>query len=498
MLEFETSTGNLYAWDDEVGLFIPFSPAMRSVLDVLSNHDSVTKEKVMCLLKENIEREEISFCYDWIRKWNKIKTQIQKTKNIQTFTESDIRYSVLKFGLLRLTLCITEDCNFMCKYCAYSDFYKYTRRPSDKYMKFSIAKKAIDYYFSLLDEGKRYNPLRRPAIGFYGGEPLLNFKLIKDLVDYIENEYKDHKTIYTITTNGSLLDKEKANWLMKFKFIIDVSLDGPEEEHDRLRVYTNGNGTFRDVMKNVSSIMIEGYQEIGCLPVFDWRSNLFKREEFFNRQDVPRVQGAFPVDDVEGCSYYQQFTEEEFLAFMEQFERARNFYFMNLDHHRHRKKTTLFDDLIGQAPRRALFRSISIYPHHPLMPFTGACIPGRKIFVDVNGFYHLCEKVNSDFPIGNVNEGLNFKKIYKLIVNYNSCMDKCPECGVARRCNFCYKSFATDKDFLHSSTVCKEVESNMKRSFIEAFEIAEKFPEFIDDSNIKYNNIRKYYNSYGE
>jgi len=280
---------------------------------------------------------------------------------------------------------------------------------------------------------------------------------------------------------------------MKHKFIIDVSLDGPEEEHNRLRVYTNGNGTFKEVMKNTSSIMNSGYKEIGCLLVFDWKSNLSKQEEFFNRHDVPRVQGAFPVDDVEGCSYYQQFTNEDRLAFIEQFERARHYYFTNLDQQMRREKTSLFDDIIGQAPRNALFRSISIYPHHPMMPYTGACIPGRKIFVDVNGRYHMCEKVNEDIPIGDVNGGLDFKTILKVIKEYNNSMDKCPECEVTRRCVCCYKSFMTSKRFLRSSEVCKGVESGMKKSFIDTFEIAEKYPEFVEKNDFKHNNIKKYY-----
>ncbi len=323
MLEFETSAGNMYAWDDDIGLFIPFSLAMRAVLNEIAVQKTICREYVIRQLIDDFDEEDIAYCYDWLQKWRKIIPNSKKSRKLQLFHVSDMRNYVLRFGLLRLTLCITEDCNFRCKYCAYSEFYDHTRNPSDKYMDFTIAKKAIDYYFSLLKEGKRYNPLRKPSIGFYGGEPLLNFKLIKDIVKYVECNYINYKTVYTITTNGSLLDDKKANWLMKHKFIIDVSLDGPEQEHNRLRVYTNGNGTFKEVMKNTSSIMNSGYKEIGCLLVFDWKSNLFKQEEFFNRHDVPRVQGAFPVDDVEGCSYYQQFTNEDRLAFIEQFERAR-------------------------------------------------------------------------------------------------------------------------------------------------------------------------------
>ncbi|WP_336247428.1 radical SAM protein [Methanothrix soehngenii] len=167
----------------------------------------------------------------------------------------------------------------MCRYCSFSDFYEYNRGYSDKYMDFDTAKKAIDYFISLLNEGKKYNPIRKPALGFYGGEPLLNFGLIKKCIEYIESIYNDYEIIYTITTNGSMLDKKRANWLMEHDFIIFVSLDGPEDEHDRLRIYENGKGSFRDVIKNVTRIIRKGYKEIYCMPVFDWKSDLFKRED---------------------------------------------------------------------------------------------------------------------------------------------------------------------------------------------------------------------------
>lgn len=489
MLEFKTPSGNMYAWDDEIGLFIPISPAMK---EIISNKSS-PREAVIEKLKRNFSENEIAFCYDWIQKWGKIKPDNYNSSVSWRFNASDIKRHVLRFGLKNLTLCVTEDCNFRCIYCAYSNYYKYTRNHSNKYMNFSIAKRALDYYFSLLKDGRKYNPYREPSIGFYGGEPLLNFNLIKKCVEYIQDEYSDQRVQYGITTNGSLLHKGKAKWLIDHGFRIAVSLDGPEEEHNRLRVYKNGRGTFRDVMKNVGKIMDAGYKNIQCLPVFDWRSDLFGKEEFFKRKDIPSVQAASPVIESEGCSYYQQFKEEDRLAFMNQLERAGDYYFANIDLQMQSDKSSFFDELIGQARVTELFRSISIYRHHPIMPFTGACLPGKKIFVDAKGIYYICEKIDGAFPIGNVDEGLNFEKILNIICEYNKSLDKCKECKITRRCTCCYVSFATDKRFLCSSKVCEGIESNMEESFIKTFAIAEKYPEFIDRFDLKYKNIKKNY-----
>ncbi|AEB69738.1 MULTISPECIES: radical SAM protein [Methanothrix] len=493
MLEFQSPIGNAYAWDDETGIFIPFSPTMKAVFEAL-NRKSLSLDDIVFHLSDKFSKEDLIFCYNWLKKWGKIRPMKQKSSTSYKPSTSEVRSLLLRTGFTQLTLSVTEDCNFRCKYCAFSDLYEYTRSQSNKYMKSDTAKRAIDYYFSLLKEGARYNPKRQPALAFYGGEPLLNFNLIKICVEHIENEYGNCKTRYTLTTNGSLLDKEKANWLMEHDFSIAVSLDGPEEEHNRLRVYPNGKGTFREVMGNVTSILKTGYTKIYCLPVIDWKSDLFKREEFFSGKDTPPVSFASLVSNEPGSGYFDQFTEEDHHAFLEQLKNAKKSYSMNLDHQKQRDKLTLFDYLIGQYLKNIIFNGISIYSPHPLMPFSSACIPGRKIFVDVDGNFHICEKINSFFPIGNVNEGLNFENICELLSNYISSMDKCPSCKVRRNCSQCYPKFAMNGLFLCSSEVCREMEVIMKKAFAEAFAVAEIDPQFIEkEINSKKANTKKYY-----
>lgn len=124
MLEFETSSGNMYAWDDDVGLFIPFSLTMKAVKEEISNKKSSSREEIIEKLKRYFDPEDIAFCHDWLKKWEKIKL---KNNVIQKINAAYIKTYILKNGLKQLTLNVTEDCNFRCTYCLFSDKYQYTR-----------------------------------------------------------------------------------------------------------------------------------------------------------------------------------------------------------------------------------------------------------------------------------------------------------------------------------------------------------------------------------
>ncbi|MFX0142212.1 MAG: 4Fe-4S cluster-binding domain-containing protein, partial [Candidatus Hodarchaeota archaeon] len=106
---------------------------------------------------------------------------------IITFSNSAIEeyISRLKNEVGQLVLNISERCNMRCEYCAYSGSYYYNRKHSSKMMNFNTAKKVLDFYYKTNKKEKKM------VIGFYGGEPLLNFQLIKRIINYIENYYNE-------------------------------------------------------------------------------------------------------------------------------------------------------------------------------------------------------------------------------------------------------------------------------------------------------------------
>ncbi len=140
-----------------------------------------------------------------------------------------------------MCLHIAHDCNLRCKYCFAStgDFGE-----GRKLMPFEVGKKAID--FLLENSGDRKNL----ELDFFGGEPLMNWDVVKDIVIYARSREKEYgKTFrFTITTNGMLLDDEKIDFINKEMFNVVLSLDGRKEVNDRMRVRVNGAGSYDKIV----------------------------------------------------------------------------------------------------------------------------------------------------------------------------------------------------------------------------------------------------------
>lgn len=144
-----------------------------------------------------------------------------------------------------LTLMISQECNLRCKYC-YGKDGEYSNRGK---MDFSIAKKAINYF---VDQA----PADRLSICFFGGEPLLNFGLMKEVVAYVrEIEKKTNKKFtFSMTTNATLISEEIRAFIEENKISITVSIDGAREMNDANRFYANKYGTYADIKNNIADI----------------------------------------------------------------------------------------------------------------------------------------------------------------------------------------------------------------------------------------------------
>ena len=136
-----------------------------------------------------------------------------------------------------MCLNVAHDCNLRCGYCFAStgDF-----GGARKLMPLEVAKKAID--FLVENSGKR----RNLEVDFFGGEPLLNFDVVKKTVEYAKNREKIYNKNFrfTITTNGVLLDDEKIEYINHHMNNVVLSLDGRREVNDRIRRRVDGSGSY--------------------------------------------------------------------------------------------------------------------------------------------------------------------------------------------------------------------------------------------------------------
>lgn len=144
-----------------------------------------------------------------------------------------------------LCLNIAHDCNLRCKYCFASqgDYDTHKR----ELMSFDVAKRAVDLLIRST-EGKR----QHCEIDFFGGEPLMNFDVVKQTIEYIREQEKIHNKIFklSLTTNGMLLDPAKVKYLTDQHISLILSLDGRPEVHNRMRPDAGGRDSYDTCARN--------------------------------------------------------------------------------------------------------------------------------------------------------------------------------------------------------------------------------------------------------
>lgn len=155
----------------------------------------------------------------------------------------DLSIDIMKKPTTLKALClnVAHTCNLSCEYC-FAKGGKYSG--PDAIMTKEVARGAID--FLLENSGSHYNL----DIDFFGGEPLLNFNLVKDTVEYAKSkeiEYNKHFN-FTLTTNGLLLNDDVIDYLNENMKNVVLSLDGRKEKHDHFRKTLNGKGSFDTIV----------------------------------------------------------------------------------------------------------------------------------------------------------------------------------------------------------------------------------------------------------
>jgi uncharacterized protein len=142
---------------------------------------------------------------------------------------------------------VAQRCNLTCPYCYVNKgFFDYEEAPIPR-MEAATAEQIVERIHGSFPGFKVY------GYHFYGGEPLMNFDAIRRIVAQAETLAKrtGTRTDYHITTNGTLLSRNIADFMDAHRFTVYFSIDGDQENHDELRRYTNGRGSYRDVERNL-------------------------------------------------------------------------------------------------------------------------------------------------------------------------------------------------------------------------------------------------------
>lgn len=372
-------------------------------------------------------------------------------------TNEDIKAAVAAVGNVILEL--TQNCNLRCSYCIYGGEYKHFREHSAKTMTPEIAKKAIDFYYRLVLSPNQSSRIPGVQLSYYGGEPLMEFETLKESVDYASShpDASRVKLGFNMATNGILLTPERVEYLVDSNFLISISLDGPESEHDRFRINQNKKGSFRKLMENVRFIK-EKYPEyydkrikftVTLHPFHD----LKKIEAFFLDNDGLFNWDKLRINDIKGSSLGNSSVFEARKDFnrkkQEELEKNRWFY--------RKIYAEPIENAIGSGETHFLTSSAS---------FTRNCFPGgSRLLVDPDGNLHICEKINRHFGIGSVDEGFDYDRIRMLYEKWREKIIelKCWKCECLYFCPFCFASTGIGSDIVLQKEKCLEQEKLLNK-----------------------------------
>jgi uncharacterized protein len=480
---------NKYIYDVNTMKIVRVDPV---VWDIIGDFGVLSKEEMLSKYR-GYNMAEISSAYDEIATIRREKELFLSNRpQVElTMTEDGIRQKLNSKRSI-LALLVTEDCNFRCCYCVYSGRYSGRHTLSRRKMKWSIAKKGIDCYMQQSGSAK----IR--SIGFYGGEPLLNLPLIKKCAGYVRKSDGGKDVSFSITTNGSLLTGEAADFLAAENFSIVVSVDGPGEIHDRYRRYKNGLPTWQRVVSNVRAFLDKYPQyktndklsfnmvmapplDIDILDKFLVSCDLFGKNHIrtsFVNQVCTTIN--LPGKITGFNSLYERFIDNlaagrinsDVSAPAYRLQREMNeqdwFFF-----HRRFRYYRCYNHNKPGFPER--FCTLSV------------CIPGvHRTYLSIDGGYWPCERVSESeyMKIGDVESGLDVPKIRRLLGDWvDFTKDQCRYCWCLHTCQVgCWSNISDGErpTEVLKKTACEGHRLRAHKMLVDYCTVLEKNPHALD------------------
>jgi uncharacterized protein len=375
---------------------------------------------------------------------------------------------------------VTQACNFRCRYCPYT-VETTGRVHASVHMSMETAVKAIDYYFdrymrlwSRIPPDQREGVLGRaaPFLSWFGGEPLLRFPLVRESLAYFERKPWDpeqRRSIrYSLTTNFSVFSDEIARFLTTHRVLLHVSLDGPEVENDKNRVFKSGSGTFRTVFGNLQKLkaFAPDYFETCVMIQSVGADNLDLPAcaNFFKEAGGPRSErvglGRYRPSPVAKRGTVVREAERERSQLAESFDagvaafaaqlalvrgpddlaaaRSSNSWFS--------AQLTQLRDFVGiaESPRgcRQARRAMLTCP----MGFD-------QLYVSADGGLHMCQLTDGSVGLGDVSHGLDHSIITRRYLDYQSSWNNasCRSCWAVNLCRLCAAVLSQDGGFFRPS-----------------------------------------------
>lgn len=427
------------------------------VLDVNSGSVHVVDDVVYDVIPlfEEKNREEISDCLKDIYEKEEIQEAIEEIEQLKEegllFTEDVYKDYILDFKKRKtvvkaLCLHIAHDCNLACKYCFAEEGEYHGRRAL---MSFEVGKKALDFLID--NSGNR----RNLEVDFFGGEPLMNWEVVKQLVKYGRSKEKEYNKNFrfTLTTNGVLLNDEIMEFLNEEMSNVVLSLDGRKEVNDAMRPFRNGKGSYDLIVPKFQKLaQSRGQKDYYVRGTFT-RNNLDFSNDVIEFADLGFKQMSIePVVTDEKEPYAIQ--EEDIPKICQEYDKLAKEY---IKRKKEGRGFEFFHFMIDLEQGPCVAKRLS------------GCGSGTEyLAVTPWGDFYPCHQFvgEEEFLLGNVEEGITNTEIrdkFKLCNVYAK--DKCKDCFARFYCSG--GCAANSYKFHHSITDAYDVGCELERKRVE-------------------------------
>lgn len=416
-----SESNNFYLYDNQYSLSMLIHPEFKKVHETSTNTNSYYGKKYSYLKDHGFFSK-------------------SKLNNLETvINESTVKESISQTP--QIIFEVTDFCNLKCTYCALGELYEKTVDRNSKNINIHSAINLLKYILNL----KKRKDRQRLVISFYGGEPLLNIKFIKQIVEVVHNLNSEIEMEigYNMTTNATLIDKH-IDFLVANKFNLLISLDG-NEENNSYRIFRKDNkNSFKKIIENIDMIQRD-YPEyfdsnINFNAVLHDKNTVKEIFKFIHKRynKIPRVSELNNLNvDVAKRDIFDNMFRSVRQSEHEYHKEEDNL----LPHDKIRPYLELTDFLKYLSVNSFISNAVSSMHGEGRYFPSSTCLPfHKKILLTTSNKLLMCERISYKYTFGEVNENviIDAQEIAERYSFYYEHLKKvCQYCYLYKFCGTC-------------------------------------------------------------
>lgn len=361
--------------------------------------------------------------YTYLRKTNEI-VEGTFSENLSPLVFNKRELTGVFPNLYVFTIAVTHKCNLRCTYCCYSGAYRNTRQHANK----SISSNDVDSIISFIEVYAKSLPV---TVSFYGGECLLEYDILKEIVSKCKQKWKDYVQ-FEISTNGTLLQPGVVKWCVANNITLFISLDGTSDIQDKQRITYSGEPTFERIMEALSFLEHNYHdyytEKVNLMMTVTEIKELPSISKKWYEHSLLRVKLPLRISTVypNYSKGVVQFCEDEclktYLDLLDYYETHQEYSLLKM----------FFERFLAEWNARPIFELDDETDCPTCVPFNS------KLYIDTDGQIGLCEKMPDVYRFGNIRDGINWNLVNSQKKQIESVITKrCTICPIARLCDIC-------------------------------------------------------------